>query len=207
MSGLTGVGLAILFANHRECKGASSLHQELCFARPFITGNQLVIRYADLAQDDSIQWHTIGIYDCYKDQMIASGIFAPLVFLWSQDTLFHNPKVHRWRGRVGRWGGGRRVSGGRRRGVSGRWRRRCIRRDRSRGRRRGVSRQGRIGRSGFGSDWLGRPRLGRAHLWRRCFLWGRGKGRSRCLGRRGLGSSGDQRASRTAQSNGHSSKR
>ena len=61
MSGLTGVNLAILFANHRECKGASSLHQELCFARTFITGNQFVIRHSNLTQDNSIQGRAVGI--------------------------------------------------------------------------------------------------------------------------------------------------
>jgi len=95
MSGLTGVNLAILFANHDECKGASSSHQELCFARTFITGNQFVARRVDLAQDNSIQRRAIGIYDCYEDQMVTPGIFATLVLLWRQDTLFYNLKVHR----------------------------------------------------------------------------------------------------------------
>ena len=122
MSGLTGVNLAILFANHDECKGASSSHQELCFARTFITGNQFVARRADLAQDNSIQRRAIGIYDCYEDQMVTPGIFATLVLLWRQDTLFYNLKVHRWGRRVGGWGGGRRVGGGRHGGVGRRWR-------------------------------------------------------------------------------------
>ena len=103
MSGLTGVSLAILFSNHHERKAASPSHQELCFARTFITSNQFIICHANLAHDNSVQRHAVGIHDCDKDQMVASKIFASLVFLWRQDTLLCNSKVHRWRRR----GGGR----------------------------------------------------------------------------------------------------